>query len=73
MIEDQVRPAVAGDEAMLPRRAVVVHSSCGVNQGNWYCCTHEAMFENNLMKDFHITTGEHKLAWWCWEHGLEAP
>lgn len=47
--------------------------SCGTNGGRWFCVTHQDSFPNNLMKDNHIRTGQHRMVWVCFEHGPEQP
>lgn len=46
--------------------------------GYWVCLNHPddphlARFRNQLQKDIHIQKGTHRLAWWCYDHGAEAP
>jgi len=42
--------------------------------GRWRCVTHKEGFANQLQKDIHIGNGkEHRLAWVCFEHGVERP
>jgi len=41
--------------------------------GHWYCQTHYEHFSHQLMKDFHIAEGFHRLIWICHEHGPEEP
>lgn len=43
------------------------------HNGHWYCLTHHEHFANQFDKDTHISTGTHKLAWICHEHGIEKP
>lgn len=51
-----------------------VGPSCGESNGRWMCATHEASFDNQLMKDSHINGGgDHALVWICFEHGPEEP
>jgi hypothetical protein len=44
-----------------------VKDSCGHNTplGRWACLTHNVIFGNQMNKDGHIHTGNHRLAWWC--------
>jgi hypothetical protein len=46
---------------------------CELKTGRWYCATHEQGFDNQLQKDIHIYTNKHRLAWVCFEHGIEVP
>lgn len=56
------------------RGQVTVKPPCqNKNNGHWYCVTHHEHFPNQLMKDFHISKGAHKLVWICHEHGAEQP
>jgi hypothetical protein len=48
-------------------------SKCELNTGYWYCATHQEGFANQLQKDIHIMTNKHRLAWVCFEHGVEVP
>jgi hypothetical protein len=43
------------------------------NSGQWYCITHDEVFRNQFEKDSHIHSGEHQLAWMCFQHGPEVP
>jgi hypothetical protein len=52
---------------------VEVKTSCGKNNGHWYCVVHKEHLQNNFMKDTHIAKGNHILAWICHEHGAEEP
>lgn len=58
-----------------PRKVeVTVVAACDVkDRGQWYCATHDEFFANQFDKDTHISTGSHKLAWNCFEHGIEEP
>lgn len=56
----------------LPTEIHVVKAACehkALNSGRWFCVTHDKGFENQLQKDSHIHTGDHVLAWWCFECG----
>lgn len=46
---------------------------CAQNTGRWYCATHQEGFANQLQKDIHIQQHKHRLAWICFEHGVEVP
>lgn len=52
---------------------MTVKPSCKGKPGQWFCITCNETFVNQFMKDSHITTGEHQLAWICPTHGLEVP
>lgn len=42
--------------------------------GQWVCVTHGLVHSNNLQADLHEREeGEHRIAWTCWEHGVEVP
>lgn len=43
------------------------------SNGLWRCITHHKIFGNNFEKNEHIEKGAHKMAWGCWEHGVEKP
>ena len=55
------------------RESVTIKSFCGCKVGNWYCITHDRIFQNSLVKDIHILKGHHVLCWICLEHGAEVP
>jgi hypothetical protein len=40
--------------------------------GDWYCVTHKKEFKNQLEKDIHLGANC-RMAWNCYEHGLEQP
>lgn len=53
---------------------VTVKPACeNKNSGRWYCVTHQRLFDNQLQKDVHISTGKHRLTWICYDHGPEVP
>lgn len=61
-----------GDVLAINGRMHEVFPPCdNSHNGRWYCITHDERFENQLQKDIHISSGKHKLAWVCFEHGLE--
>lgn len=75
-----VTPATPGDQFTTTighereEHTFTVCESCGSNDGQWYCVTHDALFAHNLAKDSHIDDGgQHVLAWVCYEHGPETP
>lgn len=79
MSDQRVVAAKPGDRVRL-ELTTVVGEKCDGNEGSWYCCTHEEQFENQLMKDFHVSDRNdwwgdqvHVLAWVCLKHGLETP
>lgn len=53
----------------------VVGPKCEANGGRWVCTTHGETFQHNWAKDTHVESrsGEHVLAWVCFEHGPEVP
>lgn len=59
------RPHTVKEKAQAPCR--------DAHNGHWYCVTHRLHCSNQFHKDTHITRGKHKLAWVCYQHGLEAP
>ena len=58
-------------------RDFLVQAPCeNKSNGQWYCTTCHEFFQNNLQKDLHLDEHPkktHKLAWNCYEHGLEQP
>lgn len=58
---------------MVKMRRYTVAEKCEQNAGQWICITHKQVFRNQFMKDSHIFTGRHLLAWICFEHGVETP
>lgn len=53
---------------------ITVLPACDLQAGgHWYCVTHDEYFQNQLMKDSHISRGDHKMAWVCLDHGIETP
>lgn len=73
MVNDNVVRAQAGDRVPFKQK-VEVGPTCDANNGLWYCCTHEEMFDNQFAKDIHIRDDvPHVMAWFCFEHGLEQP
>jgi hypothetical protein len=50
-----------------------VGPKCDQNNGRWYCATHRESFNNQFQKDIHIHSNKHRLAWMCFEHGIEVP
>ena len=56
-----------------------VAESCEGKDGRWMCITCDTVFQNNFMKDTHISEDEspkgmeHELVWMCSEHGPEVP
>src|SRR5262249_26976548 len=64
--EGEIVPSDRGDLTVKPK--------CETNCGFWYCTSHPTEhLANQLQKDIHITHGTHRLAWCCWEHGIEVP
>jgi hypothetical protein len=54
----------------------VVAAKCNHNSrnGQWVCATHEMKFSNQFCKDTHINTGQHQLAWFCFDcNNLQVP
>jgi hypothetical protein len=66
-------PVVLSEKFTAEGYEFTVKESCGVSTGQWFCVTHMEAFRNNIEKDFHISKGEHRLAWMCFEHGPEVP
>jgi len=78
----EVVPAKAGERwsVLLPGKEggkvmeVEIQKPCENKiNGHWYCQSHYEHFANQLMKDFHIAEGFHRLIWFCHEHGPEEP
>jgi hypothetical protein len=53
--------------------SAVARPRCDLDKGGWYCATHRKGLVNPLLKDRHIASGEHLLAWVCFKHGAEDP
>lgn len=77
-IKDSVTSAFAGEGVYILNRTQEtpavkqdVQKSCGdLHSGHWYCLTHHEHFENQFMKDTHISKGVHRLVWICHVHGV---
>ncbi len=56
---------------------IVVKAPCAnKNNGQWYCATCDEFFEHNMSKDNHLSENPkilHRMAWNCFEHGIEQP
>ncbi len=56
---------------------VLVQTPCdNKTNGQWYCSTCREFFAHNFDKDTHLSEHPrttHKLAWNCYEHGIEQP
>lgn len=55
-----------------------VKESCDISNGYWYCVSHDETFASNLMLHGHThyypgSKVSHRIAWMCFEHGLEKP
>lgn len=70
---DVISTAKVGDEVELRNGIVRVLAPCKIDNGIWRCITHVETFRTQIAKDFHISEGSHKLAWNCYEHGIEQP
>lgn len=75
--EDRIAKVEAGEKVFFLSQGAndvaPARPKCDKNNGRWYCATHRKRFENQLQKDIHIDTGKHRLAWVCFEHGIEVP
>lgn len=82
--EDRVAKVEEGEVVRFGREArdrlfgagpaqATVGPKCTTNNGRWYCATHRESFNNQLQKDIHIHADKHRLAWMCFEHGIEVP
>lgn len=56
-----------------PQQETVANPCDNKEAGQWYCSTHKHFFGNNIDKDTHIRTGNHRLVWYCHIHGMEQP
>ena len=73
-IDENVQIADVWSEFTSLGETYVVEPSCGGKSGSWLCITHETVFENQFMKDTHISDGKvHVMVWICPEHGPEIP
>lgn len=78
MQTQRIAAVEAGEEVTIFRgtdRAITetIKESCGESNGYWFCVTHDESFPNQLQKDGHIHSGDHKLMWVCFDHGYEKP
>jgi hypothetical protein len=77
MSDKVFEPVLAGEVIDNDTESFTVGESCGNDgprSGQWYCTTCAIAFENNLQKDLHgAPDTTHRLAWSCFEHGMEAP
>ena len=71
--EGEVVRFEAAYEATHGAKQAVVQAKCDQNSGRWYCATHRKGFANQFQKDIHIESGAHRMAWVCFEHGIEVP
>jgi len=75
--EDRVAKVEEGETIYYPENQrggrTFARPKCDINSGRWYCATHREGFDNQFQKDIHIHTNKHRLAWVCFEHGIEVP
>lgn len=78
MVDNRIKAAQAGEKVAirgpdgLTRREVKAPCE-DKHGGHWYCVTHQEAFDNQFMKDTHISKGRHTLVWMCHAHGAEQP
>jgi len=72
-----VEPVKAGEQFRFgsSNELTTILPNCKENwRGEWYCATHEEVFQSQFEKDTHIQCrGKHRLIWWCSGHGPEQP
>jgi hypothetical protein len=73
MATETVTAALEGTEFTIGNDSWVVGPKCEESLGQWVCTTHGEVFGNQMMKDSHIRSGVHVLAWVCYSHGAEIP
>jgi hypothetical protein len=72
-VVDRVSTVRIAEQVEMPVGVVAVKKACSVDSGMWYCVSHKEHFLNQIKKDSHIHQGSHRLAWNCYQHGLEQP
>lgn len=62
-------------ERYKPDPAIVktIEARCEGSSGLWMCISHNLVLESKDDLDKHTSTGRHKLAFICVEHGYETP
>ena len=70
---DEISTVRVGETVKLSNGTVTVFNACKLDSGVWRCVTHAEILPSQLSKDSHISKGTHRLAWQCFEHGVEQP
>lgn len=72
---EQITTATSGEVVQLSTgESYTVKDKCSINNGHWYCVTHQLMMPNEFDKTAHTFDSEHRMAWFCKEHNeIEAP